>query len=94
MSWQQYTLFGFRGILITENSVIVNNSSPHQQSADGLLSVGWLLVVCRLTVGSLSADSRRSVSRLLANSWPTVDQHLTDSWPTDLFRFFWKDNFL
>ena len=41
-----------------------------------------------------SADCRRSVGRLLADSWPTVDQHLTDSWPTDLFRFFWKDNFL
>ena len=47
------------------------------------LTVGRLLFICRPTVGNLSADS-----------WPTVDQHLTDSWPTDLFRFFWKDNFL
>ena len=66
-----------------QTSVIVKNSSPHRQLADCWLSVGRLLVICRPTVGDLSADS-----------WPTVDQHLTDSWPTDLFRFFWKDNFL
>ena len=78
----------------TNITVIVKNSSPHRQSADCWLSVGRLLVICRPTVGDLSADCRRSVGRLLADSWPTVDQHLTDSWPTDLFRFFWKDNFL
>ena len=66
-----------------QTSVIAKNSSPHRQLADCWLSVGRLLVICRPTVGDLSADS-----------WPTVDQHLTDSWPTDLFRFFWKDNFL
>ena len=67
----------------TAYQVIVKNSSLHRQSADCWLSVGRLLVICQPTVGDLLADS-----------WPTVDQHLTDSWPTDLFRFFWKDNFL
>ena len=76
MSWQQYTLFGFRGILITENSVIVNNSSPHQQSADCLLSVGWLLVVCRPTLGDLSADCWPTVGQLSTNTLPTVDRQI------------------
>ena len=77
MSWQQYTLFGFRGILITENSVIVNNSSPLQQLADCLLSVGWLLVVCRPSVG-LSAICQPTVGQQLANCRPTPYRQLTD----------------
>ena len=76
MSWQQYTLFGFRGILIAENSVIVNNGSPHQQSADGLLSVGWLLVVCRPTLGDLLADCWPTVGQLSTNTLQTVDRQI------------------
>ena len=44
------------------NLVIVKNSSPYRQFADCLLSVGWLLVICRPTVG-----------QLLTNTLPTVD---------------------
>ena len=59
MSRQQYSLFGFRGILITENSVIVKNSSPHRQLADLhlhlrifflFLQLGSKLLILRLLV--------------------------------------------